>query len=128
MDVSPFAGEDPDGPEEPSTVTTRLMGERAALVVRLERLSEDMSALVASSLDSNADDEHDPEGQTIAYERSQLAAVTRQLASHLADVEAALVRVADGTYGVCASCHSAIPAERLAARPTALTCVHHLPR
>lgn len=128
VDVSPFADADPDDQQEPLTVTARLTQERAALAARLERLSEDMSALVAASRDSNADDEHDPEGQTIAYERSQLSAVTSQSESHLAEVEAALVRVADGTYGVCDICHENIAAERLAARPTARTCVHHVPR
>jgi DnaK suppressor protein len=130
---APFADADPDDLQEPLTVeplmvTARLTEERAALAARLERLAEDMSALVAASRDSNADDEHDPEGQTIAYERSQLAAVTSQAESHLAEVEAALVRVADGTYGVCDICHESIAAERLAARPTARTCVHHVPR
>lgn len=128
MDVSPFADTDPDDLPEPVTVMARLMDERAAVVARLERLLEDMSALIAASRDSNADDEHDPEGQTIAYERSQLAAVTGQAESHLAEVEAALVRVADGTYGVCDICHENIATERLAARPTARTCVHHVPR
>ena len=128
MDVSPFAGPDPDDLQEPLTITARLIEERAALAARLERLTEDMSALVAASRDSNADDEHDPEGQTIAYERSQLAALTSQAESHLAEVEAALTRVADGTYGVCEICHEQIAAERLVARPTARTCVHHLPR
>lgn len=62
MDVSPFADADPDDLQEPLRVTARLTEERAALAARLERLSEDMSAVVAASRDSNADDEHDPEG------------------------------------------------------------------
>lgn len=126
MDVSPCA--DPDGPQEPVTVVARLREERAALAARLERLTADMSALIAASRDSNADDEHDPEGQTIAYERSQLAALSNQARSHVAEVEAALGRVTDGTYGVCEMCHERIDARRLAARPTARTCVHHVPR
>jgi RNA polymerase-binding transcription factor DksA len=85
-----------------------------------------MSALVAASRDSNADDEHDPEGQTIAYERSQLTAVTTQAESHSAEVEAALARVADGTYGVCEVYRQRIDPQRLAARPTARTCAHHI--
>jgi DnaK suppressor protein len=128
VDVPPFADADPHDPQEPVTVTARLAQERAALTARLDRLSADMSALVDASRDSNADDEHDPEGQTIAYERAQLAAVISQAESHLAELEAALARVADGTYGVCEICHQTIAAERLAARPTARTCVHHVRR
>jgi RNA polymerase-binding transcription factor DksA len=85
-----------------------------------------MAALVAASRDSNADDEHDPEGQTIAYERSQLSAVTSQAREHLAEVDAAIERVAAGTYGVCEVCGRPIDPARLDARRTARTCVHHV--
>ena len=44
-------------------------------VSRMRAMTADMEALVAASQDSNADDEHDPEGPTIAYERSQLASL-----------------------------------------------------
>ena len=79
--------------------------------------------MVAASADSNADDEHDPEGATIAFERSQVSALIQQSEQHLAEVEAALGRVADGTYGTCLRCGRPIPAARLEARPVARTCV-----
>lgn len=104
----------------------RLAEERTALTTRILRLSDDMAALIAASRDSNADDEHDPEGQTIAYERSQLSAVTSQARAHLLEIDAALERVAAGTYGVCEICLQLIDAARLDARPTARTCVHHV--
>jgi RNA polymerase-binding transcription factor DksA len=85
-----------------------------------------MARLIESSRDSNADDEHDPEGQTIAFERAQLQAVTDQARDHLREIEAALERVAAGTYGVCELCRRPIDAARLEARPTARTCVHHV--
>ena len=81
--------------------------------------------LFEASRDSNADDEHDPEGQTIAYERSQLAAITAQTRDRLDEVEAALERVSDGTYGRCEVCGEPIPLARLEARPAARTCVRH---
>ena len=111
------------GPVGPAA---RLHDERAALRARLARLDGDMAALFAASRDSNADDEHDPEGQTIAYERSQLSAVADRTRDHLGEVEAALERVAAGTYGVCEVCHRPVDPERLEARPTARTCVHHV--
>jgi RNA polymerase-binding transcription factor DksA len=102
-----------------------LREERAALVARLSQLTSDMTALVEASRDSNADDEHDPEGQTIAYERSQLAAVTTQVGDHIAEVDAALARVGAGTYGYCEVCGQPIDAARMEARPTARACVPH---
>lgn len=110
----------------PGDATSRLLQERAALRAHLQQLTDDMAALFEASRDSNADDEHDPEGQTIAYERAQLAAVTDQAREHLREVEATLPRVAAGTYGVCDVCRRPIDAARLEARPTARTCVEHV--
>ena len=78
---------------------------------------------MAASRSSNADDEHDPEGATIAFERQQLAALLDQARRRLADVEAALERRAAGRYGVCENCGRPIAPERLAARPAARTCI-----
>ncbi|SFP77553.1 transcriptional regulator, TraR/DksA family [Geodermatophilus dictyosporus] len=41
----------------------------------------------------------------------------------IGEIDAALDRVTAGTYGVCTSCGSAVPAERLESRPFAATCV-----
>jgi DnaK suppressor protein len=105
----------------------RLADERRVLLARVAAMEGDMGALVAASVDSNADDEHDPEGQTIAYERSQLGALTGQAREHLAEVEAAVARLAAGTYGTCEVCREALDPDRLDARPTARTCVAHAP-
>ncbi|MCW2867051.1 MAG: TraR/DksA family transcriptional regulator, partial [Marmoricola sp.] len=78
-----------------------------------------------ASRDTNADDEHDPEGQTIAFERSQTGALVRQAERHLAEVDAAVDRVAAGTWGRCEVCGEPIAPARLEARPTARTCVAH---
>jgi DnaK suppressor protein len=120
----------PENPDHPGPVApaaaARLLQERDALRARISRLSDDMTALIEASCDSNADDEHDPEGQTIAFERAQLSAVTGQARDHLMEVDAALRRVAGGTYGVCEVCGRSVDAARLEARPTARTCVQHV--
>lgn len=103
-------------------VRDRLMAERAKNAQRLAALSSDYDSVVAASRDDNADDEHDPEGATIAFERAQIAAVIRQVAAEVEEVEAALARVDAGSYGVCERCGDRITAGRLEARPTARTC------
>lgn len=103
----------------------RLTQQRAEAVVRLADMTADLESLFAASVDSNADDEHDPEGQTIAYERSQLTALIRKAEAQLADIDAAWLRLEQGQYGICDVCHEPIPAGRLEARPTARTCVRH---
>ncbi len=90
---------------------------------RLRELTADFDAVVAASRDSNADDEHDPEGATIAFERSQTGALIKQARGTLAEIDAALDRVGSGAYGTCESCGGPIGEGRLEARPTARTCI-----
>lgn len=104
-------------------VREQLELDREETIGRLVVLKGDHAAVVAASLDDNADDEHDPEGATIAFERSQIAALVRQTQDHLAEIDAAVKRLDTGTYGTCERCGEAIGAERLGARPTARTCI-----
>jgi RNA polymerase-binding transcription factor DksA len=89
----------------------------------LASLTGDFDAVVAASRDTNADDEHDPEGATIAFERSQLRALVRQVQLHLVEIDAAMKRLDTGTYGTCEGCGGAIGEGRLGARPAARTCI-----
>lgn len=101
----------------------RLEAEREETLRRLASLTGDFDAVVAASRDTNADDEHDPEGATIAFERSQVAALVRQAQHHLVEIDSALKRCDDGTYGTCESCGRRIADGRLEARPIARTCI-----
>jgi RNA polymerase-binding transcription factor DksA len=102
---------------------TRLDEEHRAATQQLTALRSEFDGIVAASVDSNADDEHDPEGSTIAFERSQIGALIEQAELRLAEIEAARNRVQLGTYGVCERCGGSIAAARLDARPIARTCV-----
>lgn len=90
---------------------------------RLAALTGDYAGIVEASKDSNADDEHDPEGATIAFERSQVGTLVEEARHQLAEVEAARARLANGTYGTCERCGEAIGEGRLEARPIARTCI-----
>ncbi len=90
---------------------------------RLTSLTSDFDGVVAASLDTNADDEHDPEGHTIAFERSQIGALVQQVRRHLSEVQAAVRRLDDGTYGVCERCGLPVGGARLEALPAARTCI-----
>ena len=97
--------------------------ERAAALAQIAALTREFDEVVAASRASNADDEHDPEGATIAFERQQVAALLDQARRRLADVDAAVTAVEAGTYGRCETCGRPIAPERLAARPSARTCI-----
>lgn len=102
---------------------TLLEDERRATLARLETLTGDFEALVEASEGSNADDEHDPEGSTIAFERSQLDALLQQGRASLTDIDEALERLEQGSYGTCERCGRPIGQGRLEARPTARRCI-----
>jgi RNA polymerase-binding transcription factor len=96
---------------------------RASAATEVRDLDASLRALFEASKDANADDEHDPEGSTIAYERAQLTAVLAAARRRLGDLDDALTRLGDGTYGVCETCGREIAADRLEVRPFARTCV-----
>ena len=100
-----------------------LRQEREQTLRMLARLTGDHAGVVEASRDSNADDEHDPEGATIAFERAQVEALVHRARTHLAEIDAAAARLEAGTYGTCESCGHPVPEARLAARPVARTCV-----
>lgn len=96
---------------------------RVETLAQIAALTREFDEVVAASRSSNADDEHDPEGATIAFERQQVAALLDQARRRLADVDAALTRAEAGEHGRCADCGRPIAPERLAARPQARTCI-----
>jgi DnaK suppressor protein len=110
-------------PGEPPGVRAALAAERAATLDQIAGLERDFGQIVAASQADNADDEHDPEGATIAFERQHVAALLAQARGHLTAVDEALRRLAEGGYGRCEVCGQPIAPERLAARPTATRCV-----
>jgi DnaK suppressor protein len=101
----------------------RLIRERDATAEQIANLSGLVGEIIAASTDVATDDEHDPEGQTIAFERAQAMALLEQARTRLADVDAALDRLRSGSYGRCERCGGPIAAERLEARPAARTCI-----
>jgi DnaK suppressor protein len=101
----------------------RLLAERAQAVSRLRGLETEFRNLVDAGDGTNIDDEHDPEGATIAFERAQVAALIDQTKALTADLDHALENVGDNSYGICEVCGQPIAAGRLAARPSARTCI-----
>lgn len=97
--------------------------DRAAALERIAQLTRDVDRVVEATADANTDDEHDPEGATIAFERAQALSLRERATARLAELDAALARLDAGTYGRCETCGEAIAAGRLDARPAARTCI-----
>ncbi len=73
--------------------------------------------------ETTTDDEHDPEGPTLASEWSRAEGLRAGALDELRQIADAETRLAAGTYGVCVSCGREIPSERLYVRPAAQRCV-----
>ncbi|WP_375478328.1 TraR/DksA family transcriptional regulator [uncultured Jatrophihabitans sp.] len=86
-------------------------------------LGADLADLLDSASSTTGDDEHDPEGATIGFERAQAQSMLDRAVARLAELDAALVRAERGSYGMCVDCGKPIGVERLAARPGADRCV-----
>ena len=124
-------------PDEPASDADLAMAEQAASArERVEALraeaEEDAAQLTGRIADitaaragDNSDDEHDPEGATLAFERSQADALRASALARLAAADAVLARIAAGAYGRCAVCGEAIAPARLAARPLTDRCIRH---
>lgn len=98
---------------EARTATERLVGS----------LTRQWDSIVAGSALTSDDDEHDPEGATVAFERAQVQDLLRQARADLADLDTATDRVRTGDYWVCERCGGPIAEERLEARPVTRVCI-----
>ena len=110
-------------PGAAAAIRDALDAERQDTLARITALRREFDGIVESSAGVAIDDEHDPEGATIAFERAQLAALLDQADRHLGELDHALERLRQARYGRCERCGRPIAAERLAARPAARTCI-----
>jgi RNA polymerase-binding transcription factor DksA len=106
-----------------SDASARLELARDRAVTRVEALAASLQAIVAASESANLDDEHDPEGSTVGFERAQVQALLDAARARLTELDAARERLDRGAYGICDTCGAAISSLRLEAQPAARTCV-----
>ena len=71
----------------------------------------------------SAYDQHQAELGSETFEREKDISILESLETELADLEKALRKIDEGTYGICEACGKPIPAERLQAMPAARLCV-----
>jgi RNA polymerase-binding transcription factor DksA len=107
---------------EPGELARAIAAARAHAAAQVESLRRTFDDIVASTELAN-DDEHDPDGSTIAFERAKVTALCRAAELQLAELDAAAARLEGGVYGTCEVCGAPIPEERLHALPTARACV-----
>jgi DnaK suppressor protein len=106
-----------------ATARELLLAEQARAWQRIAALGREFAGLAEAASSAGTDDEHDPEGATLAFERQHAAALLEAAHEQLVAIDAALRKLQAGRYDVCDRCGQPIGNERLAARPAALTCI-----
>jgi RNA polymerase-binding transcription factor len=103
----------------------RLEAERARLLDDLHRLDVEV-AENADPLDPNRGgvSNHLADDASATFEEEKTLSLRFNAEQMLEQVDKALERVADGTYGICENCGKPIPPERLEARPFATLCIN----
>lgn len=97
-----------------------LEDQRTSLVGRLGDLGASPSGDLESGLNSG---EGFADAAAMTAERTERIGVVETLKGQLDEVERALKRLEEGTYGYCSSCGNPIAPERLEARPESTRCV-----
>ncbi|WGW11361.1 TraR/DksA C4-type zinc finger protein [Saxibacter everestensis] len=100
-----------------------LLAARSDAQRRSEALAHEHADIIAATQFAAIDDEHDPEGSTIAYERTQTAQLLADTHDEVNEIDAALLRVEDGSYGKCQQCGEPIAPARLEALPATRLCL-----
>lgn len=104
-------------------VRALLAAQQAEHSARAAELEADLAALTAVRQGESDDDEHDPEGVTLSSEWSMLSALLESARDKARQADDAIVRLENGTYGICADCGQPIPVEQLEVRPFRESCV-----
>ena len=97
-----------------------LKAERKKLVHQLKELGADESGDLTGEVDYG---EGFADAAAATAERSEVLGLVENLMSMLNDVDAAIAKVEDGTYGVCEGCEKTIAKTRLKAIPYARLCI-----
>ena len=104
-----------------SDIRNHLEDDKKKTAARIEELvaqdpfsdAERANNNAASDTDANEESTHD-----------RFAAMLDEQRAHLSDIDAALLRILDGTYGYCTNCKQMIDTDRLAILPTATLCLN----
>ncbi len=103
-----------------------LLEERGRYITSATRLKAEADSLVEEREPGDVQfDEESGEGDTLAVERERDLALSAHARAAVDQIDAALARIEDGTYGVCQVSGKPIPRQRLNAIPWAAERVEH---
>jgi len=109
---------------DPQHVRDRLTEERE----RLQGITEDLAGVKGESQEDSLQelssyDQHQADVATETFDREKDISILDQVEGELAEIEHALQRLDDGSYGTCEACGKPIGDDRLEAMPATRFCV-----
>lgn len=116
-------GPDPHPVDAPPDFGATLRAHRVETARQREAVQLSLDLVRGAKGDGTADDEHDPDGPTLSAEWSQLTGLHSLLERDEVQIDRALARIANSTFGFCLSCGGTISRARLEARPAAEFCI-----
>lgn len=115
-------------PQQLNKLEQHLLKEKSKLEQLIGSPENSMeSSLRDSTGELSAADNHPADLATEGFERSRDLAIQDKHKEELDQINTALKRMADGSYGTCVVCGQEIPYERLEALPSAVHCISHAP-
>jgi DnaK suppressor protein len=101
-----------------------LLEERQRVQAAIDNLHEENPGSIADETGEDAVfDNHLADTATVTYDRELDYTLEENSEHMLTEIDAALGRIEDGTYGECTNCGKPIAPERLEARPWATLCI-----
>ncbi|MDQ4133725.1 MAG: TraR/DksA C4-type zinc finger protein [Actinomycetota bacterium] len=113
---------------DPNDARERLLAERARLEGVRENFADEHlgdESERESLAELSSFDQHEADIGTETFEREKDLSILEQVEAELADVEHAIRRLDEGTYGTCEACGRPISPERLEAMPATRLCHEH---
>ncbi len=101
----------------------RLLEERTRVVEAINYLHEDSPGSGSDETDEMPHDNHLAETATVTLDREIDYTLEENSEQVLAEIDAALQRIEDGTFGICGTCGQPIAPERLEAMPWVTQCI-----
>ncbi len=104
---------------------TRLESERESLTKELSSFAnkdpKSKAADYNTKFEEYGDDEDENANEVADY--SNKLPLENALEKEVRDIDSALKRISEGSYGICKYCDTAINEDRLRARPTSTSCI-----
>lgn len=119
MDIADPSHTDPPQAEGHDAIRAQLIEERDDILGSVKARHDEVEDGPTGVSDGSGETEH----LTIAEFKELSQHLDRMASEALAEIEAALARLDDGTYGLCVDCAEQISPERLEALPAAARCM-----